>query len=229
MPRLFTLLLIAVAAALGAYAQPDVVRAAQFDKYTEANRLLAPLKKGDKRVVFIGNSITEGWNMEHPEFFTENGFVPRGIGGQTSYTLLLRFRKDVLNLNPTAVVIGIGGNDIASGDEYYSEDLTLGNIVSMCELARAQGVKVILTSLLPAASYYWNHAATDVPDKIASLNRRIKAYAQANRIPYADYYTPLVHPGDRALLETFTEDGVHPNKLGYAIMEPIVHALIKKL
>lgn len=217
------------AAAFAANAQPHVVESVQFGKYAEANTKLPPLRAGEKRVVFIGNSITECWQNEHPEFFASNGYVGRGIGGQTSYTLLLRFRSDALNLNPTCIVLGIGGNDIASGDEYYDEDLTFGNIVSMAELARAKGIKVVLASLLPAASYPWNPAATGVPDKIDSLNRRIRAYAKANRLPYADYYTPLVHPGDRALPVTFSDDGVHPNSSGYTIMEPVIQAILKKL
>jgi len=223
------LAIIAIAATMPAQAQTDVVRAAQFDRYAADNTRIPPLRNGEKRVVFIGNSITEYWNNVHPEFFTANGYINRGIGGQTSYTLLLRFRSDALNLNPTCIVLGIGGNDIATNNGEYNEDLTFGNIVSMIELAHANGIKVVLTSLLPAASYPWNQAVTGVPDKIESLNHRLRAYANANRIPYADYYTPLVHPGDRALPVTFSDDGVHPNSSGYAIMEPVIQAILKKL
>lgn len=218
-----------IASMLAAHAQPQVVEAAQFDRYAEANTKLPPLRAGEKRVVFIGNSITECWQNAHPDFFKTNGYVGRGIGGQTSYSLLLRFRSDALNLNPTCIVLGIGGNDIASGDNYYDEDRTFGNIVSMVELARAKGIKVVLASLLPAATYPWNPSVTGVPDKIESLNHRIRAYAKANKIPYADYYTPLVHPGDRALPVTFSDDGVHPNSSGYTIMEPVIQAILKKL
>lgn len=209
--------------------QPHVVESVQFEKYAEENTLMPPLRAGEKRVVFIGNSITECWQTLRPDFFKANGYVGRGIGGQTSYTLLLRFRNDALNLNPTCIVLGIGGNDIASGDAFYDEDRTFGNIVSMAELAKARGIKIVLASLLPAAEYPWNPAATNVPDKIDSLNRRIRAYAKANKIPYADYYTPLVHPGDRALPVTFSDDGVHPNSSGYTIMEPVIQAILKKL
>ena len=142
--------------------------------------------------------------------------------------MLLRFRADALDINPSVVVIGAGEIDIAAGDASYSEDRTMANIVSMCELARLHDVKVVLSAVLPAEGYYWNQGATDVPDKIESLNRRIKAYAQANRIAFADYYTPLVHPGDRAIAVTFSDDGVHPNRLGYTIMEPIISTILEE-
>lgn len=218
-----------LAISITAFGQAHVVDAAALKQYASENASLPPLKKGEKRVVFIGNSITEQWQKERPEFFAENGYLGRGIGGQTSYTLLLRFRKDALNLDPTVIVLGIGGNDIAAGNEYYDEDITFGNIVSMVELAEAHGIKVVLTTLLPAASYYWNPGVTDVPDKIENLNRRLRAYATARRIPFADYYTPLVHAGDRALTAAFTEDGVHPIAPGYKMMEPVIQAILKRL
>ncbi len=165
----------------------------------------------------------------HPEFFENNGYIGRGISGQSTYALLLRFRSDALDLYPTCIVLGAGEPDIAAGDSDYDEDRTFANIVTMCELAKMHGVKMVLTSLLPTEGYYWNQNATNVPDKIESLNKRIKAYALANRIPYADYYSPLVHPGDRALPVTFSDDGVHPNGFGYTIMEPIIHAILKKI
>ncbi len=205
------------------------IRAINFGKYAEANRSLAPLRKGEKRVVFLGSSITEGWMTAHPEFFENNGYIGRGISGQSTYALLLRFRSDALDLDPTCIVLGAGEPDIAAGDSDYDEDRTFANIVTMCELAKMHGVKMVLTSLLPTEGYYWNQNATNVPDKIESLNKRIKAYALANRIPYADYYSPLVHPGDRALPVTFSDDGVHPNGFGYTIMEPIIHAILKKI
>ena len=207
----------------------SAINAVNFEKYAADNAALPPLKKDQKRVVFLGSSITEGWQTEHPEFFTDNGYIGRGISGQTTYALLLRFRADVLDINATCVVIGAGEPDIAAGDDAYDEDRTFANIVSMCELARLHGVKPVLTSVLPAEGYYWNQGATAVPDKIESLNRRIKAYAQANRMPYADYYSPLVHPGDRAIAVTFSDDGVHPNRFGYTIMEPIISSILKKM
>ncbi len=205
------------------------IRALNFDKYAQENSTLPAPKKDEKRIVFFGSSITEGWMAQHPEFFEKNNYIARGISGQSTYALLLRFRADALDLSPTCIVLGVGEPDIAAGDEDYSEDRTFANIETMCELARLHGVQIVLTSVLPAESYYWNQKATDVPDKIESLNNRIRAYAQTNRIPYADYYTPLVHPGDRALPVTFSDDGVHPNGFGYTIMEPVIQAILKKL
>ena len=229
MTRTLQLIILCLLTSLCSQAQIQVVDAAQFNRYATENNAIPPRQKNEKRVVFIGNSIIECWQKEHPDFFTKNGYINRGIGGQTSYTVLLRFRTDAINLNPTTIVLEVGGNDIATGNDYYDEDRTFANIVTMADLARANGINIVLTSLLPAASYPWNTAVTDVPDKIENLNRRIRAYAAANAIPYADYYTPLVHPGDRALPITFSDDGVHPNTSGYALMEPVVQAILKKL
>lgn len=222
-------LIIAFYTTIGLAAQTNVVGAANFGRYATDNTNVPPLKKGEKRVVFLGNSITEGWQYQRPEFFRDNGYIGRGISGQTSYTMLLRFRNDVLNLNPTAVVLNVGTNDIALNDGEYDEDRTFGNIVTMAELARANNVQMVLTTVLPAAAFPWRPAVTDAPEKIESLNKRLRAYAAANSIPFADYYTPLVHPGDRALPITFSNDGVHPNLSGYAIMEPVIQAILKKL
>lgn len=213
----------------GAASPQSPVAALNFSKYASENSSLPPLKKNDRRVVFYGGSVSEGWMAQHPEFFNDNSYLCRGISGQSSYALLLRFRADAIDLNPTCIVLGVGEADLASGDGNYDEDRTFANIVSMCELARIHGIYMVLTSVLPAESYYWNQEATSVPDKIESLNHRIKAYAQANKIPYADYYSPLVHPGDRALPVTFSDDGVHPNRFGYTIMEPVINAILKKI
>lgn len=229
MKRHTLLLFIMAVTAITASAQIDIVSAAQFDRYAEANAAVPPRAKDEKRVVFLGNSITEFWQITHPEFFTANNYIGRGISGQTSYSLLLRFRQDVLNLDPTVVVIGIGSNDIATNTGAYDEDRTFANIVTMVELAQLHNIKVVLATLPPAASYPWQPSVTGVPDKIESLNHRLRAYANSHRIPFADYYTPLVHPGDRAFPITFSDDGVHPNAAGYAIMEPVIQAILKKM
>lgn len=232
----FTGFIIGIAAALTMWgAQPpatggmSAVRALKFDKYAQANDSLPAPGKDEKRIVFFGSSITEGWMAEHPEFFEKHGYIARGISGQSTYALLLRFRADAIDLEPACIVLGVGEPDIAAGDDDYDENRTFANIETMCELARLHGIQIVLTSVLPAENYYWNQKATDVPDKIESLNNRIRDYAQLHRIPYADYYTPLVHPGDRALPVTFSDDGVHPNGFGYTIMEPVIQAILKKL
>lgn len=197
-------------------------------RYEKANaELLLPVK-GEKRVVFIGNSITQGWADQRPEFFKSNGYVGRGIGGQTSPQLLSRFRRDVINLKPVAVVINIGTNDIAENTGPYDPDFTLGNIMSMAELAKANGIKVILSSVLPVAEYPWRKEIKDVPDKIEALNAGIRAYAKKNKFAYIDYYA-VMHDENRALRGTYGRDGVHPVAEGYAVMEKTAKEVIDKV
>ena len=155
-----------------------------LNRYAKDNAAMTAPEKGEKRVVFLGNSITEGWVNTHPDFFKDNKYIGRGISGQTSYQFLLRFREDVINLQPKLVVINAGTNDVAENTGKYNEDYTFGNIVSMVELAKANKIKVILTSTLPAAAFGWNPSITDAADKIASLNARIKAYAKEKGFTY---------------------------------------------
>ena len=196
-------------------------------KFAAANAALAAPAEGQPRVVLMGDSITEEWLRLRPDFFSSNGFVGRGISGQVSAQMLVRFRQDVLDLHPAAVVINAGTNDVAENQGPYSEDFAFGNIVSMTELARANGIAVVLTSVLPAAKFSWRPAITDAADKIAALNVRIKAYAEAQGIPYVDYYTPMVVSDDtRALNPAYSKDGVHPVPAGYEVMEPLVKEAI---
>lgn len=201
---------------------------ANLARYSKENAALPQVSKKDKRVIFMGNSITEGWVRTHPDFFKSNGYIGRGISGQTSYQFLLRFREDVINLSPALVVINAGTNDVAENTQSYNEDYTFGNIVSMVELAKANKIKVILTSVLPAAAFKWRMEIKDVPQKIKSLNGRIEAYAKANKIPFVDYYQALVVPEGNALNPQYTKDGVHPTGEGYDVMEPLIKKAIKK-
>ena len=201
---------------------------ANFKRYEQANKELPAPAKKEKRVVFMGNSITEGWVKIHPEFFKENGYVGRGISGQTSYQFLLRFREDVINLKPKLVIINAGTNDIAENTGPYDIDITFGNIASMAEIAKANKIKVILTSVLPAAGFRWNKKITDAPDRIEALNAKIKEYAKANKIPYVDYYTPMVTGAERALNPDYSKDGVHPTLDGYIVMEALIKSVIDK-
>ena len=201
---------------------------ANFKRYEQANKELPAPAKKEKRVVFMGNSITEGWVKIHPEFFKENGYVGRGISGQTSYQFLLRFREDVINLKPKLVIINAGTNDIAENTGPYDIDITFGNIASMAEIAKANKIKVILTSVLPAAGFRWNKKITDAPDRIEALNAKIKEYAKANKIPYVDYYTPMVTGAERALNPDYSKDGVHPTLDGYIVMEALIKPMIDK-
>ena len=199
-----------------------------LQRYEKTNAELPLPVKGENRVVFIGNSITQGWVSKRPDFFTSNNYVGRGIGGQTSPQLLSRFRQDVINLKPTAVVINIGTNDIAENTGAYDPDFTLGNIMSMAELAKANGIKVILSSVLPVGEYPWRKDIKDVPDKIAALNAGIRAYAKKNKFAYIDYYA-VMHDENRALISSYGSDGVHPVEEGYAVMEKVAKAVINKV
>jgi len=201
---------------------------ANFKRYDQANKELPAPTKKEKRVVFMGNSITEGWVKIHPEFFKENGYIGRGISGQTSYQFLLRFRNDVINLKPKLVIINAGTNDVAENSGPFDIENTFGNIASMAEMAKANKIKVILTSVLPAAGFRWNKKITDAPERIEALNAKIEAYAKANKIPYVDYYQPMVSGAERALNPDYSKDGVHPTLDGYLVMEALIKPVIDK-
>ncbi|RHL06041.1 MULTISPECIES: SGNH/GDSL hydrolase family protein [Bacteroides] len=222
------LLLITILGGLSiseAYAQKN--NFANLARYAKENAALPKPVKKEKRVVFMGNSITEGWVRTHPDFFKTNGYIGRGISGQTSYQFLLRFREDVINLSPALVVINAGTNDVAENVGPYNEEYTFGNIISMVELAKANKIKVILTSVLPAATFKWRPEIKDASQKIQSLNARVAAYAKANKIPYVDYYQAMVLDENGALNPQYTKDGVHPTSEGYDIMEPIIKKAIE--
>lgn len=192
-------------------------------RFAAANAELAAPVEGQPRVILMGDSITEGWPEKHPAFFEQTGYIGRGISGQVSAQMLVRFRQDVIDLHPAVVVINAGTNDVAENQGPYDEDFTLGNIISMTELAQANDIAVVLTSVLPAAAFRWRPAITDGADKIAALNKRIRAYAKKQGIPYVDYYTSLVvSDSSRALNPAYSNDGVHPLAEGYAVMEPLV-------
>lgn len=196
--------------------------------YNKLNQSLKAPAQGEKRVVFMGNSITRGWAAMRPQFFAANGYVGRGIGGQGSAQMLLRFQQDVVALKPYAVVINAGTNDVAENAGQYDPAFTLANIRSMVQIAQANGIKVILSSVLPSGQFRWNPAVADVSSKIDALNREIKAYAEANGIPYVDYNTAL-RDKDGAMKPGYSKDGVHPVESTYVIMERIVQPVIREV
>ncbi len=200
---------------------------ANFARYHEDNKRIMAETNDGTRVVFMGNSITDNWPQLRRSFFTDNNFIGRGIGGQCSYEMLLRFREDVVRLKPAAVVISAGTNDIAGNFCNFVEERTIGNIKSMAEIAHANGIKVLLASVLPVTSYGWAPHVKDHKDKIEALNALIKAYADEHGYTYIDYYSQLV-TSDRTLNPAYTEDGVHPTAPGYEIMERIVLPLVRK-
>jgi len=192
---------------------------AWLGRYQEANaKVTAPVT-----VVFIGDSITQGWFDMVPGFFTP-GRQGRGIGGQTTPQMLLRFRQDVIDLKPQVVQIMAGTNDIAGNTGPMTPDQTKANLMSMAELAQAHGIRVILASIPPADGFPWRPGLDTAP-KIAALNGWIRDYATRIGATYADYWSAL-HDG-QALRASLTYDGVHPNKAGYAAMAPVAEAAIR--
>src|SRR5205814_5629844 len=174
---------------------------------------------GEKRVVFMGNSITEGWINIDAAFFTANKYINRGIGGQTTPQMLVRFRSDVIALKPKVVVILAGTNDIAGNTGPSTLEMIEDNLASMAELARANGIKVVMSSVLPVYDYLWKPGLKPAP-KIIALNKWMKDYAGKHGAIYLDYHSAMsdARGGMRSEL---THDGVHPNEAGYRIMAPL--------
>jgi lysophospholipase L1-like esterase len=173
------------------------------------------------KVVFLGNSITDGWYARDTAFFENNNFVGRGISGQTSEQLLLRFRPDVINLKPEIVVIHIGTNDVAENTRPYSEDYTVGNIASMIDIADQSDIQVVLASVLPATTFSWRKELGDRSAAIVQLNDRLKNLAKEKGVYYLDYHTALKND-QNGMDADLAPDGVHPTMKGYGIMKEMV-------
>lgn len=198
-----------------------------LERYKAENKQLAPLAKGEKRVVFMGNSITEGWKDADSSFFAGKNYVDRGISGQTSSQMLLRFRQDVINIHASAVVINAGINDIAENTGPITVEEIFGNIKSMTELAAANHIKVIIASVIPANVIPWRMEIKPA-DKVIALNKLLKDYCTKMKYEYVDYYSSMVD-AEKGLPKEYSEDGVHPNLKGYKIMETLVEKAIKKV
>lgn len=194
---------------------------ANYGRYAGTNASLTTAPA----VVFMGNSITEGWGRNRPEFFAENNFACRGISGQVSAQMLCRFRADAINLRPKAVVILAGTNDIAGNNGPIENEHIAENIVSMAELALAAGIRPILCSVLPAAKYPWRPEIESVPEKIADLNARLQQYAAKRGLTWVDYYSAM-DAGDGSMRSEYTKDGVHPTPEGYAVMEGVIRPVL---
>jgi len=202
---------------------------AYLAKYRDADKELPPPSSDQVRVVFMGDSITEGWGMKatatspaRGEFFPGKPYLNRGISGQTTPQMLVRFRQDVIALKPKVVVLLAGTNDIAENTGKMSLEETESNIASMSELARANGIRPVLCSVLPSTDFWW-HKGLEPALKIKALNAWIKAYAAKNDLVYVDYY-PAMENGEGGLKKEYSPDGVHPNAAGYGIMAPLAEA-----
>ena len=193
-------------------------------RYRKANAELPPPAPGEQRVVFMGNSITDGWARWFPQMFPGKAYVGRGIGGQTTPQMLLRFRQDVIALKPAVVVILAGTNDIAGNTGPSTLEMIEDNLVSMTELAQANGIRVVLSSVLPVFDYPWRRGLEPAP-KIVALNAWMKAYAARAGAIYLDYHSAMADQrhGMRADLAS---DGVHPTEAGYRVMAPLAEKAI---
>ena len=202
---------------------------ANTSRYDKANLELKLHTKAKNRVVFMGNSITEGWVIMRPEFFKNRHYINRGIGGQTTPQMLLRFRPDVIDLNPKVVIILAGTNDIAGNTGYTSLETIIDNIKSMAEIANANGIKVIISSILPAIDYLWK-PGLDPATKIITINKALKEYAKENNFIYLDYYSAMEDGRGGLKVPDYTaaNDLVHPNKAGYLVMEKLAEKAIAK-
>jgi lysophospholipase L1-like esterase len=196
-------------------------------RYKKANAKLSPPAPDENRVIFMGNSITDNWDNLDPAFFKKNPYINRGISGQTTPQMLIRFRADVIQLHPSVVVILAGTNDIAGNTGPSTLGMIENNLASMAQLAEINHIKVILCSVTPAAKFPWSpkkHPA----EKIVKLNKWIKQYADKNGFVYCNYYSALVNKKGGMKAKLTTDGFVHPNKAGYNIMEPIVVQAIHK-
>lgn len=200
---------------------------AALSHYVQENKTLTAPAKEENRVVFLGSSIFEFWKTRSPEYFASHkAYLDRGISGQIAPQLLIRFRQDVIDLRPKAVIILAGSNDIASNTGHVTLERIMDNIKSMCELAKLHRIKVILCQYLPVDDYPWRKGLQPAA-KIIALNKSIKEYALQNKLTLLDYFTPLANErnGQKAEL---TLDGVHPNVAGYKIMEKVTDEAVAR-
>jgi len=191
-----------------------------YQRYHQANQALTPLETSPITTVLMGDSITDGWIDQRPEFFSENNIIDRGIGGETTGQMLLRFREDVIKLRPKVVAILAGINDIAENNGPIELERVFGNIVSMVDLAKANNIQVILCKLVPANRFPWRPQIIPT-QKVKQLNEMIASYAKSHHLVLVDYFSPMAD-SNSGLKAELGSDGVHPNKKGYALMEPLL-------
>jgi len=199
---------------------------ANLNRFKDENKNVDLPSPYENRIVFMGNSITQGWIEQRPQFFADKPIINRGISGQTTPQMLIRFRQDVVDLKPKVVVILAGTNDIAGNTGPSTFEMIMDNIKSMTEISKVNGIKVILSSVLPAFDYPWR-PGLNPNEKIPALNKMIKEYSDQNDIIYLDYFSAMVD-NNNGLPIKYSADGVHPNAEGYKVMEPLVEEAIEK-
>jgi lysophospholipase L1-like esterase len=196
-------------------------------RYSAENAKVPPPSAGEERVVFMGDSITDAWGREVGKFFPGKPYINRGISGQTTPQMLVRFRPDVIDLKPKVVVILAGTNDIAGNTGPMTLEQIEGNLASMTQLAQANGIRVVLASVMPVCDCYKTQTVRRPPAKIVALDRGIKDYAAQNGAIYLDYYSAMVD--DHGFLKKeLTDDGLHPNAAGYDVMSPLAAKAIQQ-
>jgi len=199
---------------------------ANLARFRDANAQLAPPARNENRVVFMGNSITEGWQKYFATMFPGKPYINRGIGGQTTPQMLVRFRPDVVALKPKVVVILAGTNDIAGNTGPSTLEMIEANLASMAEIARSNGIKVILSSVLPVYDYPWKPGLEPAP-KIIAVNKWMKDYAARHGAIYLDYHSAMADARG-GMREGLASDGVHPTEAGYRVMAPLAEKAIEK-
>ena len=200
---------------------------ANLSYYWEDNERLIEILGEKDKVIFMGDSITEEWGRLKPEFFQSPIFINRGIGGQTTPQMLLRFKQDVINLKPYVVFILAGTNDIAGNTGPSNIDMIINNIFSMAELSMSYNIKTVLSSILPVDKYPWADHIKNVPETILTINQELKSFSGKNDITYIDYHSLMVSK-NLGLKKEYTTDGVHLNKMGYEVMCHLVRGILKK-
>ena len=199
-----------------------------LSRYQDENRSVGIPEKGKQRVVFMGDSITEEWSNLYADYFDTEGYINRGIGGQTTPQMLIRFKPDVIDLEPDIVVILAGTNDIAGNTGPSNVKMITDNIFSMAELARAHQIKVVLSSILPVFEYEWAKEIKDVPATIDTVNDELKKYVNDHGLVYLDYFSSMVDER-KGLNKDYTYDGVHPNQDGYILMSSLAEKVLSRL
>ena len=197
-------------------------------RYEEENLSLGYPQENERRVIFMGDSITEEWSRLYPKYFEKRSYINRGIGGQTTPQMLIRFKQDVVDLIPTAVVILAGTNDIAGNTGPSNVKMITDNIFSMATIATAHGIQVVLSSVLPVYRYDWSPEIVDPPSTIDAINECLKEYAESSGLYYLDYFSEMVDD-KRGLKKEYTPDGVHPNEKGYELMSAIAERKLKSI
>ena len=219
MRRYLLLILTCILLFQQAHAQDDW---ANIGRYAQANSEMTVRPKA----VFMGDSITQCWYDADPSFFNDNNFACRGISGQTTSHMLVRMRKDVVDLHPKYVVILAGTNDIAKNNGFIEVDDIYGNIVSMCEIAKANKIKPVICSVLPVKQYKWRPEVTDCAERIIRLNAMLEDYAKASRCIYVDFHS-VMKDDENGLPQKWSYDGVHLNGDGYDVIEKIILDTLK--